>query len=789
MIDPLQPLSPDRARAGLTTADASKRLRDVGPNAIPERRRHPIAAFLRKLSGPIPWMLEAALALELAFDKRVEAAILVVLLFINAGVSFSHERRAERALDLLRTKLHVLARVLRDGVWTQVSAEVLVPGDVVHVRMGDFVPADLRLASGDLLLDRSMLTGESAAVDARSGDLAATGSIVRRGEATGEVVATGARTAFGKTVSLVQEASGKSHLEQVVLALVKAFVALDGVLALLVLGVALARGEHVSVVVPFVLLVLLASVPVALPSMFTLATAVGAAELARKNVLVTRLAALEEIAGLDVLCSDKTGTLTQNRLTLVAVAAATGHDEEEVVRFAALASDSATQDPIDLAILEATKDSSSGACERLELVPFDPATKRAEARVRCNGRELRVIKGAPAAVAKLVSDRESFTSEITRLAARGCRVLAVAAGPEDALRTLGFVGLFDSPREGSREIVARLRALGLRVVMVTGDSAATAVAVGSEVGIGSRVATSVDADPASFDVLAGILPEDKFRLVRALQDAGHVVAMTGDGVNDAPALKQADVGIAVSSAVDVAKSSASLVLTEPGLGGALTAIDVGRRIYQRMLTYTLNMSVKKLEVPVFLAIGFFAFHEYVITPRLLLLLMVTNDLSTMTLASDHVIPSPHAERWRSRSLVLAAFGVALPWLAFLVATREAGLHAAGLALDARQTLAFLALVFMGQANVYLVRERRHLWRSRPGTWTLVASAITLLATTALASLGVGMTPVPPLVAVFLLGAVILFTLALDLVKVRAFGRLFEPPVAASRARAADERPR
>ena len=359
------------APIGLTSGEASKRLRDFGPNAVPERRPHPLVTFLRKLSGPVPWMLEAALGLEVALDRRAEAAILTGLLLLNAGVSFSHERRAQGALDLLRTKLRVFARVQRDGTWTSITADALVPGDAVHVRMGDFVPADLHVTDGEILLDQSTLTGESAPVEVRGGGTAPAGSVVRRGEATGEVTATGVRTAFGKTVSLVQEAHGTSHLQSLILTMVKAFVALDGVLAAMVLAIALGKGEPIVEVAPFVLMLLIASVPVALPAMFTLATAVGAAELAGQNVLVTRLAALEEVAALDVLCSDKTGTLTQNRLTLVATVAVDGHSEQEVLRFAAAASDPATQDPIDLAIIDAATAQLDASFERIELVPFD----------------------------------------------------------------------------------------------------------------------------------------------------------------------------------------------------------------------------------------------------------------------------------------------------------------------------------------------------------------------------------------------------------------------------------
>ncbi len=756
---------------GLSTEEATQRLRRWGPNAIPERRSHPALTLVRKLWGPVPWMLEAALALEIALGKAEEALLITAVLVVNALVSFSHERRAREALDLLRAKLHVDARVLRDGGWTRIPSASLVQGDLVHVRMGDLVPADLRLVEGDLLLDRSTLTGESAPVEASEGAPAPAGAIVRRGEATAEVVATGARTTFGRTAMLVGHAGARSHLDALILAMVRAFVGLDVVLAAVVLAVALVRHEPPVEVVPLVLMVLVASVPVALPAMSTLATAVGSAELATKGVLVTHLAALEEIAAVDVLCSDKTGTLTRNELALVAAAPAPGCARAEVIQLAAAASDASTQDPIDVAILEAANAEPALDARRLALVPFDPATKRSEATIARGGATWRVVKGAYSVVSALAGAGGALDPVVDALAARGCRVLAIAAGPGDALRLVGVVGLLDPPRDDAQSVVERLRTLGVRTMMVTGDAAPTARAVAREIGLGERVATSASADPSTLDVLAGVLPEHKLQLVTSLQRAGHVVAMTGDGVNDAPALEQAEVGVAVSTAVDVAKSAAAVVLTQPGLSGLLTAVETGRRIFQRMLTYTLNMSVKKLEIPVFLAIGFLVLDRFVVSPRLVLLLVLTNDLSTMALASDRAPPSPSPRRWNARALVLAAFGIAVPWLVFLVGAVEIARWAAHLSDAEAQTVAFLALAFVGQANVHLVRARAHLWRSPPGRSLVVSSSVTLALVSVLATTGVLMTPIPAPLVLALLAAVAVYTLGLDLAKVRLFAQL------------------
>ena len=752
---------------GLSTAQAAERLRQYGPNRVSEPKRHPALALLGKLSGPVPWMLEASLVLEAVLHKWIEAVIIAVLLVLNAVLAFSQEERAQRALDLLRERLTVVARVRRDQQWTQLRAEEVVPGDVLHVRMGDLAPADMQLLDGEVLLDQSSLTGESAPVEARAGGVAYAGSVVRRGEATGSVTATGPRSYFGKTAELVQLARSGSHLEKLIVGIVKYLVVLDAVLALVVLAVAIGRSMPLADVLPFVLMLLVASVPVALPATFTLASALGGLGLIRRGVLVTRLSAIEEAAAMQVLCSDKTGTLTQNRLSVAAVQPRPPSADADVLRLASLACDEATQDPLDLAILRACEERGVREhVERLRFVPFDPATKRAEATVRREGRTLRIVKGAPQAVASLLAAPADLERDVELLAATGDRVLAVAAGPEDDLRLVGLLGFIDPVREDSAGLIGSLRDLGVRVLMVTGDTEATARAVAGQLRIGARVCTREDVGrPLDCDVLAGALPEDKYHLVQALQGAGYVVGMTGDGVNDAPALKQAEVGIAVESATDVAKAAASIVLTQPGLTGVVAAVETGRRIYQRMLTYTLNKIVKTIEVALFLSVGFLVTGTLVTTPRLILLLLLTNDFVTMSIARDRVSFSPTPDRWNVRSLVTSATGLAVAWLSFSLSVVFVGREVLHLALAPLQSLAFLVLVFGGQANVYLVRERRHFWRSRPSLWMLGATTADLALVTALAVGGVLMAPVAPGLVGALLVAVVAFMAALDQGKV------------------------
>ena len=754
---------------GLSEAEAAKRLGRFGPNALPEGRRHLVRTLAAKLTGPVPFLLEAAVVLELAAGKATEAAIVACLVVFNGALSFVQERRAQDALSLLRSRLAVHARVRRDGRWQLLDATGLVPGDVVHVRVGDIVPADLTVTGGAVSVDQSVLTGESAEVEVAAGGVCYSGSIVRRGEATGEVTATGARTYFGHTAELVRTAKTASHLEETIFRVVWALLALDGALVVAILAYGLVTDLPARELLPFVLILVVATVPVALPATFTLATSPGAVELARAGVLVTHLSAIEEAAAMDLLCSDKTGTITENRLSVVGLHPFAGHDED-LLALAAAASDEATQDPIDLAVLAAA--AAAGAPSpgrRVGFVPFDPATKRSEATLATGEAVLHVAKGAPAVIASLApAVIEGLDAALDALAKTGARVLAVAAGT-DGLAVAGLVALGDPIRADSAALVDRLGKLGIRVVMVTGDAAPTALAVAREVGIGDRLASTEDlrarrSGEIDFDVAAGVLPADKLALVERGQRAGHVVGMTGDGVNDAPALKRAEVGIAVSSATDVAKGAASLVLTGEGLGDVVAAVETGRRIYQRMLTYTLNKIAKTFQVSLFLGLGLLATGDFVTTPRLVLLLLFANDFVTMSLATDRVGFSARPDRWQVRSLSLAALAVAVPWLVFSFATYLIARDVLGLGLAPTQTLVFVMLVATGQATVYLVRERRHLWASRPSTPMLAATAADLVAVTVLATQGVLMAAVPLLDIAVVLAAVGVATLGLDFLK-------------------------
>ncbi|MHB1544912.1 MAG: plasma-membrane proton-efflux P-type ATPase [Gammaproteobacteria bacterium] len=756
------------AALGLSEAEAQRRLVQYGPNAVREPKRRLWLLFLKKFWAVVPWMLEFTLVLELILEKWAGAVVIGLLLLFNAILSFRQEHKAEDALHALKQRLHIMAHVYRDGQWRNIAARDLVPGDQVHVRMGDIVPADMTLTDGQILVDQSALTGESMPVDRAAASVVYSASVVRRGEASGTIAATGAQSYFGKTAELVRTAGSKSHLEELVLGIVRYLIILDAFLVAAILIYATVTRMPLVEILPFALILFVASVPVALPATFTLATAMASLGLAKRGVLVTRLAAIEDAAAMSDLCSDKTGTLTQNQLTLTAIRPFGDVTEDHLLSMAAVASDEATQDPLDLAVLGAVRTRTLQIPQRAGFTPFDPATKRSEATLQVDGVPWRAMKGAPQIIAALTK-ADGWEAVSKDLASQGARVLAVAAGPVEALQFLGLLALADPIRTDAPQTLQILERLGVRVRMVTGDNVVTARAVAKELGLAGLICEHTDFREAC-GVYAGVFPEDKFHLVQWLQKQRKIVGMTGDGVNDAPALKQAEVGIAVESATDVAKAAASLVLTKPGLSGVADTIETGRRVYQRLLTYTLNKIVKTFQVALFLSFGLLIFRHFVTTPLLVLLLLFANDFVTMSLAGDHVRSSSQPDRWNVRTLIMSALVIALAWLAYIFGVYLLG-RALGLSLPALQTLDFLGLVFSGLANVFLVRERGHIWSSRPGTFLLWASIADIVTVSLLAQQGLLMTRLPVLFTLGLLAATGFYTLLLDQIKVPLLRRL------------------
>src|SRR5579863_3620136 len=763
--------------AGLTSDEARLRIEKFGPNAVPDTAMHPLRRALTKFWAPVPWMLEAAIVLEIILGKYVEAGIIAVLLAFNAVLGFFQEGRAQATLAALKSRLALNASVRRDNTWRTIPAAGLVPGDIVKLSLGAVVAADVRLIDGEVLLDQSMITGESIPIEAAPGVETYAGALVRRGEAVAEVTATGVRTKFGRTAELVRTAHVVSSQQKAVLRVVRNLAAFNGVVIALLVMYAWFLRMPFDEIIPLVLTAVLASIPVALPATFTLASALGARALAKLGVLPTRLSAVDEAATMSVLCSDKTGTLTQNALTVTTVRPMPSFDEIHVLALAALASSDGGQDPVDGAIRSAASvKAASDAPKIIKFVPFDPGTKMSEATVQDpGGGTQRVVKGAFVAVIGLTQPSSTATAASEELEGKGFRVLAVAVGPANAMQLAGLIALSDPPREDSATLITELNQLGVRTVMVTGDAPATAAIVAHAVGLDGAVCPPGpipdSVRPEQFAVFAGVLPEDKYKLVKAFQKGGHTVGMCGDGANDAPALRQAQIGIAVSTATDVAKSAAGMVLTEPGLAGIVAAVKEGRITFQRIQTYTLNSIIKKIVTVLFLIVGLIMTGHAILTPLLMVIVMIAGDFLAMSLTTDSVRPSPMPNSWRIGSLTTAGVVIGLCQLVFCSAVLAIGKFEMGFEIGELRTLAFVALVFGSQATLYAIRQRRHMWGSRPSLWLAVSSVADILIAATLAISGIAMTPLPAAMVVGALAAAVALALVLDMVKVPVFARL------------------
>jgi H+-transporting ATPase len=766
----------DSQPRGLTNDEARRRLEKVGPNAMPDMGMHPLRMALEKFWAPVPWMLEAATVLELVLGKYVEAAIIAGLLVFNAALGLFQESRAQATLAALKSRLALNASVRRDGAWKTVPAANLVPGDMVKLSLGGVVAADVRLAGGEVLLDQSMLTGESVPIEAGAGVQTFAGALVRRGEAVAEVTATGSRTKFGRTAELVRTAHVVSSQQKAVLRVVRNLAMFNGGVIVTLVAYAYFLKMPLVQIVPLVLTAVLASIPVALPATFTLAAALGARALAKLGVLPTRLSAVDEAGTTDVLCVDKTGTLTQNALTVTSVRAMPDFDEAHILALAALASADGGEDPVDAAIRSAAFSKGiSDAPKLVKFVPFDPAKKMSEAlTTEVTGAAQRIVKGAFAVIIGLAPS-PTATAAANELERQGFRVLAVAVGPPAAMKLAGLIALSDPPRTDSATLVAELHGLGVRTVMVTGDAPATAAIVAHAVGLdGAACPPGPIPDsvrPEQFAVFAGVLPEDKYKLVKAFQKGGHTVGMCGDGANDAPALRQAQIGIAVSTATDVAKSAAGMVLTEAGLVGIVAAIKEGRISFQRITTYTLNVITKKVVTVLFLIAGLIMTGQAILTPLLMVILMVTGDFLAMALTTDKVRPSPAPNTWRIGSLTVAGVIMGACLFAFCTGVLAVGKFELRLGTGALQTLAFVVLVFGGQATIYAIRERRHLWGTPPSLWLAASSVTDVAIASTLAVGGIAMAALPAWVVAGTFAGATIFAFVLDLVKVPVFGRL------------------
>jgi H+-transporting ATPase len=785
--------SPD----GLSQAEAQKRLTQYGPNEIEEKKTNPFLKFLTYFWGPIPWMIEAAVILSAVARHWPDFAIILLLLLANAVVGFWEEHQAGNAIAALKATLAIKARVRRDEKWTTPEARELVPGDVIRMRLGDIVPADARLLEGDPIeVDQSALTGESLPATRKSGEAVFSGSIIRQGEIDAMVYATGANTYFGKTAQLVQAAHTVSHFQRAVLKIGNYLIILAATLVTVIIAVALFRGDPMLTTLQFALVLTVAAIPVAMPTVLSVTMAVGARLLAKKEAIVTRLAAIEELAGVDVLCSDKTGTLTQNKLTLGDPFSVNNVPAEQVILNAALASRADNKDPIDLAVLGGLKnDQALKGYQVVHFQPFDPVHKRTEASVKgTDGKEFKVAKGAPQVILELSANAAQVTPSIEKavneFAARGFRSLGVArADAQGPWQFLGVLPLFDPPREEAKATIATARQMGVNVKMVTGDQVAIARETAGKLGLGTNI---LDADGfgdtkhhetaqlaesiEKADGFAQVFPEHKFHIVDVLQQRGHIVGMTGDGVNDAPALKKADCGIAVSGATDAARAAASIVLLTPGLSVIIDAIKESRKIFQRMNSYAIYRIAETLRVLLFMTLAILIFNFYPLTAVMIVMLALLNDGAILSIAYDNVHYKNRPEAWNMRMVlgVATVLGVIGPLAAFgLFYLGERIYH-----LDRAhmQTMMYLMLSVAGHLTIFLTRTRGPFWSIRPARILWAAVLGTQIVATLIAVYGVFMTPLGWGWALFVWGYALIWALLSDRVKLLAY-RVFDPTAA------------
>ena len=750
--------------SGLSTSEADARLQQYGPNEIAEKKINPFLKFLGYFWGTIPWMIEVAAILSAVLNRWDDFAIIFFLLLINGVVGFWQEHKADNAIELLKKRLAPTARVYRDGEWKGIPSGALVPGDLVRIRLGEIVPADVKLLEGDFLeVDESSLTGESLPVDKNVSDVAYSGSIVRQGEMTALVFATGMNTYFGHTAKLVELARTQSHFQKAVVKIGDYLIILALVLVTLTFIVATLRHQGLLQTLQFALVLVVAAIPAALPAVLSVTMAVGAMELAKKEAIVSRLAAIEEMAGVDVLCSDKTGTITQNAITVAEVVPFDGFTKRDVLLFGSLASREGNGDLIDSAIIKRSKEEqiNSGSYKLSRFKPFDPVSKRTEAEVEGLQGSFRTAKGAPQVILSLTADSAAASSvdrTVEAFALKGYRALGVARTDSKGWSYVGLLALQDPPREDSAETIKTAQSLGVRIKMVTGDHVAIAREIARKVGLGTNIGPASDfldkPDKEATDIIekadgyAQVFPEHKFRIVELLQARGHIVGMTGDGVNDAPALKKADAGIAVSGSTDAAKSAAAIVLIKPGLSVIIDTIKESRKIFRRMNSYATYRIAETIRVLFFITLSIIIFNFYPVTAIMIVLLALLNDFAIMSIAYDRAEYAQKPSRWNMKSVLgmatfLGLVGTVSSFILFFI-----GMDYLHLGRDVLQSMMYLKLSVAGHFLIFITRTKGHFWSSRPSNVLLAAVLGTQIVATIIASFGLLIPPIGLPLALF-----------------------------------------
>ncbi|MHB8280122.1 MAG: plasma-membrane proton-efflux P-type ATPase [Candidatus Humimicrobiaceae bacterium] len=777
---------------GLGEEDAKKRIALFGYNEVKKQFRNPVIEFLAHYWGPMPWLLELTMILSGFLGHYTELIIIFVLLTINALIGFINNRKSIKALEFLEKKLSITVKIIRDQKWIIKDIKEIVPGDIISIGLGDIVPADAKILSdSNITVDQSILTGESLPINVNKSGIIYSGSIIKYGEAQVIALNTGTNTYFGKTIELVKTAKPKSHQEQIMLSVIKymLFVSLAALLSIIVYAIIL----HTKLldILTIALLFLLGSVPVALPAVFALVLSAGAIELSKKGIIVSKLNSIEDAASMDILCLDKTGTITQNKLSVIDSISFSEYKKDEVILFAALASKEASKDLIDSAIIEYSKsiklDSSS--YKRISFIPFDPSTKKTEAIVEYKNKQFKVVKGAPQIIISICNYSNGkikldINDKLIELSRKGYRVIAVAMSENENFNSFKFIGLLtlaDPLRADSKLIIKEIKKLGIKVKILTGDNIEIAKEIALQVSIGNNIIKMSDLENLSepeknkiienCDGFAEIYPEDKYKIVKLLQSNGHIVGMTGDGVNDSPALKQAEVGIAVSSSADIAKISASVVLTQPGLSEIADAIKTSRQIFQRMLTWVINKVTKVILLDGILLFGFFLFHNIIISTIGMVLLIFANDFLTMSISTDNVKYTGNPNKWNVKNITLASLPVSLLLITSGIISIIISRKYFNLDLISLQGFVTLLLVFTSMFKIFIVRERRHFWSSRPGMLLVIISTLALISFILIGTFGFIIPKLNINYILFLLGISLIFTVISDFPKYYLFKKL------------------
>ena len=772
--------------SGLSQSDVENRLKEFGYNEVLGKKPNPIFLFLKKFWGLSAWMLELIIILSWVLHRYMDTYIVLALLLFNAIIGFIQEHNASNAVESLKQKLRVEVKLIRDGIWKTLASRELVPGDIIRIRIGDFVPADVKIIQGEISIDQSALTGESLEIDKKVQETIFSGSVVTKGEATGMVTLTGANTKYGKTIELVKAAGPKSHIEEIISKVVKWLLLIVGSLLAIALIASYLKGVDWLDILPLMLVLLLGAIPVALTAMFTVCMALGSKEVVKEGVLITRLNAPDDAASMDILCVDKTGTLTVNKLTVASVLAAKSFAEDDVLTFGALASQVANHDSIDMAFIVAAKQKniSYGNFVQKSFIPFDPKNRKTEADVSKGNEEFKVMKGSFHVISQLCAldpaANTEWETKIDEFGKQGFRVIAVARlNPNDKPQFVGLVALHDPPRADSKKLISELEQLGISVKMLTGDALPIALEIAQEVGIGTAIILASDLQKTakgSFleqmeksNGVAEVYPKDKYDIVKAFQAKGHIVGMTGDGVNDAPALKQAEVGIAVSSATDVAKGAASIVLTQEGLVNILSPIHAGRRMFERINTWILNKIARTILKTGFVVVAFLILGKYVISASAMLIMIFMTDFVKISLATDNVTGSRKPAKWNINGLAKIAVVIGLLMTVESFGILFIGLDRFHLNADsgALSTFCFEILLFFAIFSIFMVREKRHFWQSAPSKTLLFLLIGDFLLGVALSSFGLlGFKPIPIAQTFVVFGYTAIFSFIInDIVKV------------------------